>query len=236
MNGFSSEEGFGVVDMSGQRSRAALVERRREKVEVEVVSIVVGRGEEHVRGTTGSVTLILYKDVKLLIDCGDPWNGPEILANLQKRGVSAEEVTHVAITHGHIDHIGNLHLFPNATFIMSRDRGQRLPNGVPEYNEADQDEDRPLFTIVPELIWMSAFEEIPGAYFLFTTAHSAEDLMFYVNTKDGVLIVAGDLFENEDLGGDVPMPVNPANYNVLREAVLDRADFIVPGHGRIFFK
>ena len=40
---------------------------------------------------------------------------------LAENGLDVKDITHVVGTHGHLDHIGNLNLFPEATFIVSHD-------------------------------------------------------------------------------------------------------------------
>ena len=56
-------------------------------------------------------------------------------SGLQKEGVLPEEVDFVVGTHGHSDHIGNLNLFPQATFIVCYDISSGntfLPNRLSE--------------------------------------------------------------------------------------------------------
>ncbi|MFD4351210.1 N-acyl homoserine lactonase family protein [Nocardia sp. NPDC058518] len=74
--------------------------------------------------------LVRNKDRTILVDCGfdDERARPrgyfqtcdpvELLARF---GVTPAEVDHVVISHMHFDHIGNIGLFPNATFTVSRD-------------------------------------------------------------------------------------------------------------------
>lgn len=39
----------------------------------------------------------------------------------EKGGVLPDDINYVVCTHGHSDHVGNLNLFPDATFIVSYD-------------------------------------------------------------------------------------------------------------------
>ncbi|KAK5972402.1 hypothetical protein GCK32_010536 [Trichostrongylus colubriformis] len=70
---------------------------------------------------TGSVTLVRAANRNILVDCGDPWNGAEILQNLSSFGLQKEDIHVVAVTHGHIDHCGNLSLFQDAAIYMNND-------------------------------------------------------------------------------------------------------------------
>jgi glyoxylase-like metal-dependent hydrolase (beta-lactamase superfamily II) len=69
-------------------------------------------------------------DRTVLVDCGfdlesalrvgrDIETEPWVL--LERLGVGPEAVDHVVITHMHADHIGNVDLFPNATFSVTRE-------------------------------------------------------------------------------------------------------------------
>ena len=50
----------------------------------------------------------------LLVDAGQSATGAAILAELSRRGLTAESVTAILITHGHQDHTGALKMFPKA--------------------------------------------------------------------------------------------------------------------------
>lgn len=50
----------------------------------------------------------------VLIDAGNDQAGTAVLAELTRRGVGPEAVSTIFLTHGHPDHTGAVHLFPNA--------------------------------------------------------------------------------------------------------------------------
>jgi glyoxylase-like metal-dependent hydrolase (beta-lactamase superfamily II) len=50
----------------------------------------------------------------VLIDAGNDQTGKAVLAELTRRGLGPEAVSNIFLTHGHPDHIGAVHLFPNA--------------------------------------------------------------------------------------------------------------------------
>lgn len=73
--------------------------------------------------------LVRNEDRITLIDCGFDGRQTEFPAYrhsthpielLVRLGVEPEEVDHVVLTHMHFDHIGNIGLFPNATFSVAR--------------------------------------------------------------------------------------------------------------------
>ena len=50
----------------------------------------------------------------VLVDCGDASNGTAILSALKARKLGPEAVKAIFLTHGHPDHLGACHLFPDA--------------------------------------------------------------------------------------------------------------------------
>ncbi|NXB67915.1 MBLC1 protein, partial [Struthidea cinerea] len=82
----------------------------------------------------GSVTLVSGGPLTVLVDTGGPWLRPRLPQLLAAQGVTPGDVTHVVVTHGHSDHVGNVNLFPGATvlvgFDLSRGEGLYLPQGL----------------------------------------------------------------------------------------------------------
>lgn len=96
--------------------------------------VIPGRPNDHVLGPTGTVGVCAERnnEVVVLVDAGDPWNGKELLERLEHLKVK-NCVTHVVITHGHLDHCANMGLFPAATHIMDSDIGVKHKKAC-EYN------------------------------------------------------------------------------------------------------
>jgi glyoxylase-like metal-dependent hydrolase (beta-lactamase superfamily II) len=53
----------------------------------------------------------------VLVDAGNDQNGQAVLGELSRRGLGPEAVSAILLTHGHPDHIGAVHLFPNAQVV-----------------------------------------------------------------------------------------------------------------------
>ncbi|CAO4368015.1 unnamed protein product [Caenorhabditis nigoni] len=87
--------------------------------------IIQGRPNDDPLGPTGTVGLVQDGTSTILVDAGDPWNGSEIVEKLEEHQVASCQVTHVLVTHGHLDHCANLSMFPEATVIMDWDIGKR---------------------------------------------------------------------------------------------------------------
>jgi len=58
--------------------------------------------------TKGSRAYLVVEDEITLIDTGSPGSGARILAAIKELGRSPEEISHILITHFHIDHVGGL--------------------------------------------------------------------------------------------------------------------------------
>lgn len=129
--------------------------------------------------------------------------------------MDVEDINIVINTHGDIDHVGNNSLFGNATFIS----GQDICKGD-------------VFSFFTE-----SYEVEPGILVITTPGHSIEDVSVKVETKEGTIVVAGDLFENEDDVKDESWKVfskYPKRQVKSRIKILEIADFIIPGHGKMF--
>ncbi len=64
----------------------------------------------------------------VLIDAGNDQAGTAVLADLARRGVGPEAVSTIFLTHGHPDHTGAVHLFPNAQ-VMALEADVALVEG-----------------------------------------------------------------------------------------------------------
>uniref|UniRef100_A0A914CCS2 Metallo-beta-lactamase domain-containing protein n=1 Tax=Acrobeloides nanus TaxID=290746 RepID=A0A914CCS2_9BILA len=163
---------------------------------------------------TGSVTLIKAIGKNILVDCGDPYNGNEVIEELRSEGLTPSDITHLVITHWHIDHCANINYFSNASLISNNSH----------------------FDWFREI---EAIELAPLVYVIKTPGHTSEDVSVVVEQHiDGQLrfiAVVGDLFENEEdfliedlwkINGEFPGTQNRSRAHILRFS-----DFIIPGHG-----
>ncbi|CAJ0608476.1 unnamed protein product [Cylicocyclus nassatus] len=164
---------------------------------------------------SGSVTLVCSNDVFILVDCGDPWNGEEVLQRLKAVGLEKEDINIVVVTHGHMDHCGNLALFKDAKLYMASD--------IAVNGEYDTLEENPIL-----LANDVELHRCPG--------HTDHDLIVVVkNTEIGCFVIAGDIFENENDADEwKAVSAYPQKQEKSREKILRLADWIIPGHGKLF--
>ncbi|NWV20852.1 MBLC1 protein, partial [Origma solitaria] len=168
----------------------------------------------------GSVTLLSGGPLTVLVDTGGPWLRAHLPKLLAERGVSPEDVTHVVVTHGHSDHVGNVNLFPGATllvgFDLSTPGGLYLPHGLAEG--------------APLVLHPGHLEVTP------TPGHTrAHVSLVALGTALGTVAVAGDAFEREgDEGEWGALSEDPPEQRRSRRRLVALADVIVPGHGEPF--
>lgn len=166
----------------------------------------------------GTCTLIIGAS-KILVDTGSPRDKDKIIKCLQDHDLSPSNIDYVICTHGHIDHVGNLNLFPNAKFIVGYDI---------MYGDSYQDHD---FKNGKNFIVDNNVEVNP------TPGHTHADVSVLVrNVKDyGTVVVCGDLFENEKDNNEwKSLSENVKIQEINREKILKIADYIIPGHGAMF--
>ena len=172
------------------------------------------------QNATGSSTLF-KGPVNIVADTGTPWDKHRILARLHEFGMGPNDVGFVVCTHGHSDHIGNLNLFQNATMIVSYDVSREHSYTTFPFRSGRTYAINGHADVIP------------------TPGHTECCVSVVVRDTDyGTVVAAGDLFECED---DLQQPRLWQDFSehidqqmASREKVLQLADWIIPGHGRMF--
>src|SRR5258706_8159006 len=144
----------------------------------EVIVLIPGYAEWTGPGkqrASGSVTLI-KGGTKVIVDTGVPNQKDKIIKKLKEHGLNCGDIEVVVITHGQSDHVGNNNLFPKAKFILDTD----VSTGD-EYSVHDFHQD--------------AFHVDDGIWVISTPGHTEHDISVQVETEEGIVIIAGDIFE-----------------------------------------
>nr|CDS28123.1 metallo beta lactamase domain containing protein [Hymenolepis microstoma] len=168
-----------------------------------------------------TITLI-YGQFNILFDPGCPWDGNLVKSILAEHNLNSQDINYVICSHGHVDHVGNLHDFPNATIIVGTD----ILNGG-------------MFRRI-QISSSNPFIVDSNARVIFTPGHTQHDVSLVVQNvpKLGTVVVSGDIFENqhdrtdEKLWRDVS--IRPDLQEKSRNLILSLADYIIPGHGPMF--
>lgn len=162
----------------------------------------------------------------IIVDTMTAWDGEVIVAALQKRGLSCQDIHYVVCTHGHSDHIGCNYLFKSAEWHFVG----TCKSHADKYPECNFDKAFSLDKDDVEIV------STPGHTL---TCVSVVVYNAGINGEGGTVGICGDLFERED---DVWHPqiwldAGSENPRFQRENRLKMAEWcsiIVPGHGKAF--
>jgi glyoxylase-like metal-dependent hydrolase (beta-lactamase superfamily II) len=165
-----------------------------------------------------SVVLIKSNGENIITDPG--LDREKLLNVLKKEKLKTSDIDFVFLTHGHIDHSLLAGIFENAKIV---------------------DE---LYVYQKDVITKHD-GVIPGTDLkvIRTPGHMEEHCSLIVETEKGVYAVAGDVFwwsENEKQEIDINKPDgDPEHMNIQkliasRKKILELADYMIPGHGKMF--
>ena len=165
-----------------------------------------------------SVVLIKSNGKNIIADPG--FDRKKLLNALKKEKLKASDINFVFLTHGHPDHSVLAGIFENAKIVDELYVYQK--DVITKHNGV-----------------------IPGTDLkvIRTPGHMEEHCSLIVKTRNGIYAVAGDVFwwsENEKQRVNINKPDNdPEHMDIQkliasRKKVLELADYIIPGHGRVF--
>jgi glyoxylase-like metal-dependent hydrolase (beta-lactamase superfamily II) len=163
----------------------------------------------------GTVVLIQDENKNILVDTGNPRDKDKIVNSLAQRKLKPADINIVIITHFHPDHVGCNYLFTKARFVVP---------GVAFWDDIF-DRNAKNLRLTKNLRLIS------------TPGHSADGSTLLVRTSAGVIACVGDLFWFD---GDEKVKLleedcyNKKQFYMNRRKILKIADFIIPGHGKIF--
>ena len=160
-------------------------------------------------GVASSCTLIRDGDRVIVVDPGMAESADSILAPLRALGVAPEDVTEVVLGHHHPDHTIHAGHFPNAA----------IHDHWAIYRGTDWEDSECDGRVLS-----------PSVVLARTPGHTAEDLAVIVGTPDGIVVCTHSWF-NASTTVDDETPDDPAALRESRQAILDVADRIIPGHG-----
>lgn len=165
-------------------------------------------------------SLIKSSDLNIIVDTMTPWDKDRLVQKLKDHQLDSSEINFVINTHGHSDHIGNNNLFLNAIHVV----GQSVNKG----DEYDLEAFEKGHYIISDQVKVIA-----------TPGHTLDSVSVEVKADDGFYMIVGDLFEKEEDIKDESIwreagSEDPEQQRNHRQKVLSSADFIVPGHGKMF--
>ncbi|MCX6759456.1 MAG: MBL fold metallo-hydrolase [Candidatus Nealsonbacteria bacterium] len=168
---------------------------------------VSSSGEEK---TCPTITLVRDGDIIMVVDPGVLENQKMLVDKLKKEGLTIDDVNVVCITHSHIDHYRNIGMFPEAKTLEYF--------GLWDRNTVED--------------WKEQFTE--NIRIIKTPGHNYDSITLLVKTDNGIVAICGDVFWKEDFPKDDPYASDKEKLEESRKKVLEMADYIIPGHGKMF--
>ncbi len=174
-----------------------------------------------VERATPNTVLIIDNNLRVLVD---PGSNPTALKNaLAKEGLEAKNINIIFLTHYHLDHVLNIRLFPDKDIYDGDtiNRGDKIISfdgkNIPKTN----------IKII----------KTPG--------HAFEHCSLLAKTNEGKVAIAGDVWwwgsgekqktdKKSLLNRKDPFVKNIKALKESRQKILALADFIIPGHGKMF--
>lgn len=163
------------------------------------------------RGSCCTISLIRAGDIVMVVDPGTVVDQKLIVDALLKEGLEVSDVTHVGITHGHMDHYRNIGMFADAISVDY--------DGIWTKDEC-------VYSNKDEVVEIG-----DGLKTVKTPGHSHDSITFLVETSRGLVAVCGDVYWKKDYPEEDVFARDKGKLNESRVRVLEMADFIVPGHG-----
>jgi glyoxylase-like metal-dependent hydrolase (beta-lactamase superfamily II) len=177
--------------------------------------LIAGHVQETDAGQSVHPTVSLVRDGDLLVVV-DPGilSDPALLTDaLRERGLTVDDVTHVFVTHHHLDHTRNVGMFPTARVV---DVDSVYDGSLWLDHDGDGHHLSPDVSVI----------ETPG--------HAQECAALVVRTEDGTVVLThawwfADMTPEQD-----PLAWDQEALDRSRERILGLADVVVPGHGPAF--
>jgi len=161
--------------------------------------------------TRPTISLIRDKNIIMVVDPGVVENQKVIINALKKEGLKIKDVNFVFITHCHMDHYRNIGMFPDARAIDSTGIWKDNIDGIDLKENFSK-----------------------NIKILKTPGHNPDSLTLLVKTDKGIVAVCGDVFWKENFPKKDPFMTNKKQLIESRKKVLKMADYIIPGHGKMF--
>jgi len=162
-----------------------------------------------------TTTLIQDGKINIIVDPGMGKNKQEVLRKaLGKEKLSFEDIGIVFATHYHLDHTQHVALFPRTKLI----------DYMYSYNGEEWTDHKG-----------EGYKISPNVSIIHTPGHSIEHASLAVKTDKGLVVVAGDVWWFSDMTPvEDEMAWNQETLEKSRNKVSKIADWIIPGHGKMF--
>ncbi len=176
----------------------------------------------------GSTVTLIKSDKNILVDTSGFKQEENLKQQLANENLTFEDIDIVFLTHLHLDHICNVHLFPNA-IVYCKLFGGDYPGQrhFPKEGTLERFDLKDNVEIAKDVLVI----ELPG--------HTSDLIGLVVETEKGKVVIASDAMgteKNKDISNKPPVMLlwNEEAYDNSRKKILEVAEYIIPGHGDMF--
>jgi glyoxylase-like metal-dependent hydrolase (beta-lactamase superfamily II) len=164
---------------------------------------------------SSSATLVQHEGTNILVDTGFYHKQEDLLAALKQKGLRIDDIHYVVNTHYHFDHCGNNFLFSKVPTIVGPGVWQWHSGQIDYYNDLE-------------------CYQIPGIEMVYTPGHDMWHWAVFAEAGDGSWAMAGDAVGyGSIMSGELPAFYKRDAYLRSAKLILEKADKIVPGHGKV---
>lgn len=176
----------------------------------------------------GCTTTLIKSDENVIVDPGAFSNRFKLIEALNKEGLKPEDIKFIILTHSHLDHIMSASLFENAKVFL-RFRGETNYPG--QFQKISEGYVKRFDILNEEIVKDIKIIETPG--------HTSDSISIVVDSDEGKVVIAGDAIGSEewinlDKKPDPNVFYDIEKYEASRKNIIQIADWIVPGHGKMF--
>ena len=195
--------------------------------EVKVLVEGVHKQIEDGKFDIGCTTVLIKSDKMIVVDPGAYVNKNKLLDALKEERLKPESIDAVILTHLHLDHIVNVSLFPKAKIFLRFIPGKYMG----QFQDIEKGTLNRFDILNEEIAKDVQIIETPG--------HTIDQIAVVVKTDKGKIVISADAIGGEEWADTNKKP-NPEmvysteKYNESREKILKIADYIIPGHGKMF--
>jgi glyoxylase-like metal-dependent hydrolase (beta-lactamase superfamily II) len=173
-------------------------------------------------------TVTLIKSRKnIIVDTGSFLEKDILIRELEKEGLTPQDIDAVILTHLDLDHTANTYLFKNAKVFL-KSKGGEYPGETHFPSEGRVER--------TDLLKKNLIDE--DIEIMLMPGYSEDMISVVVRTTQGKVVISGDAFPSKEwIDFRIQHNTHVADNNTFdknRKKILELADYIIPGHGGIF--
>jgi len=177
----------------------------------EIKVLIEGYTSSETKGhSCSTVVLVRDKGINMVVDPGTLPRQEILVKKLEEEGLNVNDINVVFITHSHMDHYKNIGMFPKAKAL-----------DYWGWWEGD--------------VWKECSGKVTDSIRIIKTpGHNYDGVTLLVKTDKGTVAICGDVIWKENQPEKDKYATDMEALKESRKKVRELADWIVPGHGKMF--